>query len=220
MLKSSDIGNDEIRYGRKFMLVTQKYVGEDTFQIKNIAPKTWHYLETHSELLEKRASSIYQNRPLYSIFGVGDYSFSSWKIAISGLYKNLSFKLVEPYQEKLVVLDDTTYFLPFWSEIEAEFVLKLLNSTPAQEFYDSMIFWSDKRPITIEILKRLDIHALSIELGCENEYLRFARLRKNNKNEAIQGQLSLGISEQNTHYLTRQHQVSKKILNGDMDTNL
>ena len=82
MLKSSDIGNGQIRYGRKYMLVTQKYVGEDTNPIKRTAPRTWRYLEAHSELFEKRGSSIYRNRPTYSIFGVGDYSFSDWKVVV------------------------------------------------------------------------------------------------------------------------------------------
>src|SRR5690606_36168707 len=45
MLKSSDIANGQIRYGRKFMLVTQKHVGEDTAPIESTAPKTWRYLE-------------------------------------------------------------------------------------------------------------------------------------------------------------------------------
>ena len=174
LLKSSDLGNGHTRYGRKWMLVTQKYVGEDTTPIKRIAPKTWNYLEAHDEFFTKRASSIYRNRPRYSIFGIGDYAFASWKVAISGFYKKLSFKLIEPYQGKPVVLDDTSYFLPCWCEAQAQFMTTLLNSKPAQQFLESMIFWTDKRPITIEVLKRLDIHALSIELGYEAEYLQFA----------------------------------------------
>jgi hypothetical protein len=210
MLKSSDIGNGQIRYGRKYMLVTQKYVGEDTIPIKRKAPKTWHYLETHDLFLEKRASSIYRDRPKYSIFGVGEYSFSNWKVAISGFYKKLSFKLIEPYLGKVVVLDDTSYFLPCWSEKEAKFITKLLNSKPAQEFFESMIFWTDKRPITIEILKRLDMHALSIELGCEVEYLKFARRRKDNQHEEANGQLSFGIAEKKTGYVQDMRKVTDK----------
>lgn len=213
MLKSSDIGNGQIRYGRKFMVVTQKYVGEDTLLIKRMAPMTWRYLETHEGLLEKRASSIYRNRPKYSIFGVGEYSFSGWKVAISGFYKKLSFKIVEPYGEKVVVLDDTTYFLPCWSENEAQFVSRLLKSKPAQEFLESMIFWADKRPITIEILKRLNMHALSIELGCEAEYLQFARRRKDSESEEIQRQLSFGIAEKTAAYSAGLHKASNKALN-------
>ncbi len=212
MLKSSDIGNGQIRYGRKYMVVTQKYVGEDTSFIKRAAPKTWRYLEAHDELLEKRASAIYRDRPKYSIFGVGGYSFSGWKVAISGFYKKLSFKLIEPYQGKVVVLDDTTYFLPCWSESEAKFISNLLNSKPAQEFFESMIFWADKRPITIETLKRLDMHALSIELGCETEYVKLARRRKDNEREEMQGQLSFGIAERKAGYAVGLQKASNKAL--------
>lgn len=210
MLKSSDIGNGQIRYGRKYMLVPQKYVGEDTELIKRVAPKTWRYLESHRGLFDKRASSIYRNRPRYSIFGVGDYSFSPWKVAISGFYKRLAFKVVEPFRDKAVVLDDTIYFLPCWSEAEAQFVARLLTSKPALEFLESMIFWSDKRPITAEILKRLDIHALSRELGCESEYQRFARRRKDCQIETVHGQLSLGIRQNTAPYMVDRKVAPKK----------
>ncbi len=94
-----------------------------------------------------------------------------------------------------MVLDDTVYFIPCWSESEAHFLEHLLNSEPAQQFLESMIFWSDKRPITIEVLKRLNLHALSIDLGLESEYLRFARRRKDRETEESNGQLSFGIAD-------------------------
>lgn len=200
MLKSSDIGNGKARYGRKYMLVTQQYVGEETNAIRKIAPKTWRYLENHQTALGKRASSVYHNRPRFSIFGVGAYSFSPWKVAISGFYKQLTFRVIKPYEGKAIVLDDTVYFLPCWSESEALFVTNLLNSQPAQHFYRSMIFWADKRPITIEVLKKLNLRALSVELDCEADYLRFARRRRDNEKEKTEGQLSLGIAERTARY--------------------
>lgn len=180
MLKSSDIGNGKVRYGRKYMLVPQKYIGEETSEIQNIAHKTWQYLEDHQEIFAKRGSSIYKKRPKFSIFGVGNYTFSPWKVAISGFYKQSTFKVIHPNENKSVVLDDTIYFLPCWSESEANFLADLLNSKPAQEFYSSMIFWADKRPITIEILKRLNLRALSIELDRETEYEFFSMQRRAN----------------------------------------
>lgn len=206
MLKSSDIGNGETRYGRKWMLVTQQYVGEDTKAIRRSAPRVWRYLEGHGDVLDSRGSLIYRKQPRFAIFGVGEYSFSGWKVAISGFYKRLAFKLIEPYQGKTVVLDDTNNFLPCWSEAEAKFVVSLVNSKPAQEFLESMIFWSDKRPITIEILKRLDLHALSRELGCEEEYQKFARRRRDREMEETHGQLALGIAQR-----TGKYSVNKKI---------
>ena len=63
-----------------------------------------------------------------------------------------------------------------------------------------MIFWSDKRPITAELLRRLSIKNLSIELGRESEYLGFAS--QANKARALLGpeQLILGIAERHAQY--------------------
>lgn len=42
-----------------------------------------------------------------------------------------------------------------------------------------MIFWSDKRPITIDVLKRLNIQALARELNREDEYIFYVKQRMN-----------------------------------------
>ncbi len=128
MFKSSEIANDYNQPPTRRMLVTQHVVGEKTNQIRHLAPKTWRYLESHAQLLDRRASSIYRDRPRFSIFGIGDYSFANWKVAISGFYKNLSFKVVGPCLDKPVVLDDTCYFIPCRTEEEAFFIADLLNS--------------------------------------------------------------------------------------------
>ena len=165
LLKSSDIGNGYVLDCRKYLLVTQTYIGEDTSHIQNDAPKTWDYLQDHAEALFNRKSSVYKKRPPFSIFGVGKYTFYPWKIAISGFYKKLDFKLVRPIGGKPVVFDDTVYFLPCWFEQEAQFITELLNSNVATLFLESIIFWSDKRPITIDVLKHLNIQALARELN-------------------------------------------------------
>jgi hypothetical protein len=174
LLKSSDIGNSRTLYSRKFVLITQKSVGEDTSVIQEKAPKTWQYLVEHEKYLTNRKSSIYKNKPLYSIFGVGLYSFKDWKIAISGLYKRLNFCLVKPLDGKSVIFDDTVNFLSFETEEEAQFIFGLVTSNPSLEFLDSMIFWNEKRPVTIDILRRLSLKAVARELGVLETYLQWA----------------------------------------------
>jgi hypothetical protein len=174
LLKSSDIGNGRINHSRKLVLITQKSVGEDTSIIQDEAPKTWQYLIKHDEYLKNRKSSIYKNKPLYSIFGVGSYSFNDWKIAISGLYKRLNFCLIKPLNGKTVIFDDTVNFLSFETEDEAKFIFGLVTSNPSLEFLDSMIFWDEKRPITIDILRRLSLKAVARELGSLETYLQWA----------------------------------------------
>jgi hypothetical protein len=177
MLKSSDIGNRRI-HCRAVMLVTQKAIGEDTSPIKMKAPETWHYLKRHAALLDKRGSVIYRNKPAFSIFGVGAYSFAPWKIAISGFYKKLHFVKVGPVDGKPVVFDDTINFLPCWSEEEANFIEDLLLSEAAQSFFNSMVHWDEKRPVTVEILKRLSLQKLAVNLRKEQDYNRFTRYEK------------------------------------------
>lgn len=174
LFKSSDISNGRLN-PRGFMLVTQQTVREDTTRIRMKAPKTWAYLEAYASWLQKRSSSIYRNRPAFSIFGVGDYSFTSWKVAISGFYKKINFTKIGPIDQRPAVFDDTVYFLSCRNEEEADFLFSLLNSEAAQEFYSSMIFWADKRPITIDLLKRLSIKKLAVHLGQGKTYERFNR---------------------------------------------
>jgi methylase of polypeptide subunit release factors len=170
MLKSSDVAREGQPVPRRWMIVTQTFVGEDTAAIAKSAPKTWAYLSRHRARFERRASSIYKGKPAFSVFGVGDYTFSPWKVAISGLYKKLDFKVIGPFAGKPVVLDDTCYFLPCTSEAEARLLARLLGSSQAQEFFSAFVFWDAKRPITTELLRRLDLARLAAVLGVEAEF--------------------------------------------------
>ena len=152
LLKSSDLGNGRIVI-RKAVLGTQKHTGNDTADIERKAPKTWDYLTRHTEVFGGRKSSIYENRPKFSIFGIGSYSYAPWKIAISGLYKKISFVLVEPCCGRPVMVDDTCYSIPCWSKKEAELLYVLLSSSRAGEFLNSLVFTDSKRPITIDVLR-------------------------------------------------------------------
>lgn len=157
LLKGSDIANDRIKSTNRFVIVTQKTVGEPTNTIRHLAPKTWKYLEKHAEFLDNRKSRIYRDNPRFSIFGVGTYTFSPYKIAICGLYKALDFRLVGELNDKPVIFDDTVYFLSFDTEEQARKVLYTLLSQNVQDFFSSMIFWDEKRPVKTSILNRLNL---------------------------------------------------------------
>ncbi len=86
-------------------------------------------------------------------------------MAISGFYKKLQFATIGPHAGKPVVLDDTSYFVACQNEREARFIAGLLNSEPAREFFSAFVFWDTKRPITVDVLRRLDLAALADELG-------------------------------------------------------
>jgi methylase of polypeptide subunit release factors len=172
MFKTSEVAAGRVDHCHRRMIVTQRCIGEQTADIAERAPKTWSYLQHHCALLSKRGSSIYRGKPKFSIFGVGEYSFSPWKIAISGMYKSLRFVKVGPFQAQPVVFDDTTNFIPCPSETAATLLLSLLESDEARTFFKAFIFWDAKRPITVDLLGRLNIHALAEIRGVSNKFVQ------------------------------------------------
>lgn len=169
LLKCSDLANNRLEPER-FVLVTQRRVGEDTAAIAKNAPRTWRYLDSHRKLFEARKSSIYSSRIPFALFGIGDYAFAPWKVAVSGLHRTPRFGLVGPMDNKPVLFDDTCYFLPFEEKREAEIVAEILNSEECGEFLETLTFTDSKRPITVELLERLNIRALAEDARLVNEW--------------------------------------------------
>ncbi|MBI5116143.1 SAM-dependent methyltransferase [Candidatus Poribacteria bacterium] len=176
LLKSSDIANGRTTPD-KLVLITQKKPSDDTSTIAAVAPKTWEYLVRYAETLDKRRSIIYEERARFSVFGIGDYTFAPWKVAISGLYKTCRFEAIGQFRGKPIALDDTCYFIPCKSEDEARFICELLNSDICQRFLRSIIFFDSKRPIKIDVLNRIDLMRVAEKLNKSSsaqEYLTHA----------------------------------------------
>jgi len=161
LLKSSDLKQNVVDISRKYTIVTQKKIGQDTSQILEKLPKTKAYLERHKNYFLQRKSSIYNGKPMYSIFGVGDYSFKPYKVAISGLYKQTKFTLVKP-NGTVLLLDDTCYFIGFDTLEKAEEIQYLLNQSEIQEFIESFMFIDEKRAITKDLLMRIGFANYSV----------------------------------------------------------
>lgn len=164
LLKSSDLANDRLQPS-KYVLLTQRQVADDTSGIGLNAPETWRYLLTHGDTLDRRRSSIYARRPRFAVFGVGPYTFSPWKVAISGLYKNPVFRVIGSVNGTPIVLDDTCYFIPCETREEAVFFCWMLNSDIAKTFIRSLVFFDSKRPITIDVLRRIDLKKLAARMN-------------------------------------------------------
>lgn len=142
------------------IIITQSSPSEDTNNIAFRYPKLWSYLISHSNILDNRKSVIYKKRPKFSIFGIGDYSFKPYKIAVSGFYKEPKFSLVLPINKKPTMLDDTCYFLYFEKFKTAFFTWVLLNIDDVKQFLFSIVFKDSKRPYTKEVLMRIDFSKL------------------------------------------------------------
>ena len=150
LMKSSDLAHG--RPPSRGLLLPQRTLGEDTSALARSAPRAWSYLCRHGERLDRRRSRIYVGRPRFSVFGVGSYTFSPWKVAISGMYRSLSFQVVGPVHGRVVVFDDTCYLLAFPTEAEARAAWEVLTSDDASDFFRARIWWDAKRPITKALL--------------------------------------------------------------------
>ena len=167
LIKSSMFKAPVIHSFSKFVIVTQKKAREETEHLKHDVPKTWEYLNKNIELFESRKSSIYRGTPPFSMFGVGDYSYSKYKVGVSGFYKQPLFSVLFSDDEKPVMTDDTSYFICFDSYDMAYVAMLLLNSEKVQGFLTSIAFLDSKRQYTKKVLERIDFNKIVESLAID-----------------------------------------------------
>ncbi|MHA1649855.1 MAG: SAM-dependent methyltransferase [Candidatus Helarchaeota archaeon] len=180
-VKSSDLKRKIIKICDKMVIITQTSLKDDTNKIALNYPKLWNYLLNHSKYLDKRKSIIYKNRPRFSIFGIGNYTFKPYKVAISGFYKIPIFSLIFPINNKPVIPDDTCYYLSFDKFENAFFTWVLLNTPDVKKFLKSIVFLDSKRPYTKENLMRISLLKLLDNLSLDEIYSFY----KNNLEEVL-----------------------------------
>ncbi|NUN96229.1 MAG: class I SAM-dependent methyltransferase [Candidatus Omnitrophica bacterium] len=169
LMKGSDIGGAGGPTQReRGVILTQCALGEDTHDLEVSAPRLWSYLMRHRGVFARRRSSIYRGKPPFSIFGVGPYSFSSYKVLVSGLHKEPRFMAVGRQHGKPILCDDTCYLLPCESGLQCALISTLLNHSLTRQFLESISFQDSKRPMTKAILSRIDISALASLLSWED----------------------------------------------------
>jgi len=164
LLKGSNLRTFEVKEAIRKIIIPHKKLNEDTSYIESSYPKTWEYMNAKIDHFNKRKSSIYKNKPPFSIFGIGEYAFRPYKIAIGGMYKEPRFALVEPIDNQPVMFDDTCYYLGFDSYEEALFGCTALNSRISKDLLEALAFQDSKRPYTKEVLMRVTINKILKEL--------------------------------------------------------
>ncbi len=196
LVKSSAVRKQLIhRSFKKYVIVPQKKLKEDTKHLAIDSPSIWNYLQKHKVYFEKRKSSIYKNAPEFSIFGIGNYSFKKYKVAISGMYKDPTFTILPPFNNKPVMVDDTVYFVGFDSMRDAKVFCSALNSNLAQGLLKSLVFQDEKRPYKKDLLQRINVNLIL----------------KNTSLESLNSSTKLNITQNDvTQFLTKYSLSLKK----------
>lgn len=168
LVKGSHVSKEKVadKY-KNYVIVTQTKIGENTSYIKDKYPLTWNYLNDNRAVFDNRRSSIYKDKGDFSIFGIGNYSFKPYKVAIAGMYKKPYFSVLCPENGKAPMTDDTVYFVSFESKIDAIIFAAVLNSNPTEKLLESLTFNSAKRPYTKKVLSRIDVLSILNNLNIE-----------------------------------------------------
>jgi hypothetical protein len=119
---------------------TRRGIDEETMQEQY--PRTWEYLFKFKEVLRSRAAfkryftrttkkGIIETAPFYSMFNVGSYTFSPYKI----VWREQSSKFIAApilMSEKTVMPDHKLMMVPLENKEETYYLLSILLSSPAR----------------------------------------------------------------------------------------
>jgi hypothetical protein len=186
LLKCTNLHREARPIPRRAVIVTQWRIGDDTALLESEAPRLWRYLLRHRGRLDARRSSIYRGRPPFSVFGVGGYTFASWKVAVSGLHPGPRFRAIGPSGGRPVLLDDTCYFIPADSARRAALIAALLGAPAAHDLLAALAPRGAKRPVTKKLLRRVDLRAI-LERGDRARILEAADAHLRALDDAVEG---------------------------------
>ncbi len=140
---------------QKYLLVPQRKLGDRSIERDDHAVNERAYLASVRARLAQRRSSIYRDKPHYAIFGVGDYTFAPYKVAVAGFYLQPKFRFLGRIDGKPCVLGDTSYFVPCSHAVDAGILTTLGNAGGILTEIAELAF-AGKRPITKRVLDALD----------------------------------------------------------------
>lgn len=126
-------------FGHGLHLVPIRKANEDNEnELQNNCPKTYEYLESNRNALEDRSSTWLDKGTFYNVFGLGEYTWSDYKVVWCRLGFKPHFAVVsnvddEDLGEKMVVPGDHFMFISTDDKYEAHFLCSLLNSSIYQK---------------------------------------------------------------------------------------
>ncbi|HMF31913.1 MAG TPA: hypothetical protein VKK79_10880, partial [Candidatus Lokiarchaeia archaeon] len=150
--------------GYKYIIIPQKKQGENNeSEVLTTNPKTYAYLQTFRDDLLGRSSRWFKggDKPFYSLFGIGVYTFAPFKVVWSSIGFLHAFAVVSTVTDefigtKEVIPDNTIGYLSFEAEQEAHYTCAILNSNVIREMF-SRRSTKSKWGISISMVKHVPI---------------------------------------------------------------
>jgi methylase of polypeptide subunit release factors len=102
-------------------------------EMKQTFPLSFSYLRPFEAMLRERPAFkryFKPDAPFYSVFNIGEYTFTPWKVVWREQAWPFTAAVVGPSDEKVVVPDHKLMIVPLESEDEAHYLCAVLNSLP------------------------------------------------------------------------------------------
>lgn len=113
---------------------TDKLAGIEESRMKREYPKTYAYLKEHEKMLWTRKSNVVrnlmENSAFYSIYAVGPYTMSPYKVVYKRLAKTFQTS-ASISMHKTILPDNSLMMIATKTENESYYVTCLLNSSPS-----------------------------------------------------------------------------------------
>ena len=121
----------------------------------------YFFVESHGfcPVLKERATYkkfiLRQNEhaPEYSLYNIGEYTFSSYKVIWKALAKGVEAVTISNKNNRMLIPDHNLLMVPLEDEMEAYYLTGILNSDIVSEFVNSYVAWF----ISSHILERINI---------------------------------------------------------------
>ena len=134
LLRGRDVSRWQVQPSAHILMVQdpEKRIGYEENWLSVEYPKTYAYLKRFEDVLWQRKSQpvrrLMKSGAFYSMFAVGDYTFSPWKVVWRYISTEMTAAVVGSSLKQAIVPDCKLMLVPVESATEAYFVAGVLNS--------------------------------------------------------------------------------------------
>lgn len=182
---------------------TRRGIDEETMQVKY--PHTWAYLKRFEPVLRQRAAfkryftrrargQIVETGPFYSMFNVGEYTFSPYKVCWRYIASEFMGSVLEPIGEKIPLMNEKLMIVGLDSLESAHYLCALLMSAPARLLVQCFMVETQIAPQVITNIRifKYDGSEIHEELSAFSKKVHFLTAKENyNELKDIENEIDL-----------------------------
>lgn len=112
-----------------------------------------------------------EHAPEYSLYNIGEYTFSSYKVIWKALAKGVEAVTISNKDDRMLIPDHNLLMVPLEDEMEAYYLTGVLNSDIVSEFVNAYVAWF----ISGHILERINIPKYSEKNMLHSEIAKLSK---------------------------------------------